>query len=107
MAVKIIRDQLLLLNGVTKDHKFAFIKVNFEARHGLKAEEQELKINIIPFRTLHHDHGVICILQVGDTTPGDQMSYHTGDVAGGLSPLQDLRQGVDNDIEEKGYRGLP
>ena len=34
------------------------------------------------------------------------MSNHTSDVAGGLGPLQDLRQGVDCSIEEKGRQGI-
>lgn len=50
----------------------------------LKTQEQELKIDDVEGHHLHHNHGVIGILEVGDPTARDQMSNYVQEVSGPL-----------------------
>jgi hypothetical protein len=77
----------LFLRVEPHDHNLALIEVDFEARHGLEAKEEELEVDKIKFLPLHHDHSMVCILEVGNPTSRNVMSYHTRDVAENLSLL--------------------
>lgn len=76
LAVKAVGDELGLVGLVAKDHHFTFVKVDLEPRHLLEAEE-EFEVDNIILRSLHHDNGVINILQERNPSPSYGMSNNT------------------------------
>src|SRR4051812_5318676 len=66
LAVKSICYTLAFVLGVSQDHHLALVEVDLEARHLLEAQQKELEVLNITLRALHHDDGVIRILEKGD-----------------------------------------